>query len=127
MGTLIGDTDGIYDPRLYNDRLLLGLKGTMSEAEHPMQQRHAGRLSKGNVNCAAPAHGTSDSSDTSVIKDPDQQIQHVIGLVLKFEECGSAFRSCACKQQEILLPRRHGNGGPDKRAGDAGGNLQTRK
>jgi DNA invertase Pin-like site-specific DNA recombinase len=34
FGTLIGDTDGLYDPRLYNDRLLLGLKGTMSEAEH---------------------------------------------------------------------------------------------
>ena len=48
LGTLIGDTDGIYDPRLYNDRLLLGLKGTMSEAEHYlMQQRlNAGRLSK---------------------------------------------------------------------------------
>ena len=34
FATLIGDTDGLYDPRLYNDRLLLGLKGTMSEAEH---------------------------------------------------------------------------------------------
>src|SRR5713226_2393442 len=33
FGTLIADTDGIYDPKLYNDRLLLGLKGTMSEAE----------------------------------------------------------------------------------------------
>lgn len=33
LGTLIGDTDGIDDPRLYNDRLLLGLQGTMSEAE----------------------------------------------------------------------------------------------
>jgi DNA invertase Pin-like site-specific DNA recombinase len=40
FGTLIGDTDGVYDPRLYNDRLLLGLKGTMSEAElYMMRQR----------------------------------------------------------------------------------------
>jgi DNA invertase Pin-like site-specific DNA recombinase len=48
FGTLIGDTDGVYDPRLYNDRLLLGLKGTMSEAElYMMRQRlNAGRLSK---------------------------------------------------------------------------------
>ena len=48
VGTLIGDTDGVYDPRLYNDRLLLGLKGTMSEAElYLMRQRlNAGRLSK---------------------------------------------------------------------------------
>ena len=40
FGTLIGDLDGVYDPRLYNDRLLLGLKGTMSEAElHLIKQR----------------------------------------------------------------------------------------
>jgi DNA invertase Pin-like site-specific DNA recombinase len=47
FGTLIADTDGIYDPRLYNDRLLLGLKGTMSEAElHLIRNRlDAGRLS----------------------------------------------------------------------------------
>src|SRR5579871_1258066 len=46
--TLIADLDGIYDPALYNDRLLLGLKGTMSEAElHILKQRmHQGRLSK---------------------------------------------------------------------------------
>jgi DNA invertase Pin-like site-specific DNA recombinase len=40
FGTLISDTDGVYDPRDYNDRLLLGLKGTMSEAElHILRQR----------------------------------------------------------------------------------------
>jgi DNA invertase Pin-like site-specific DNA recombinase len=40
FGTLIGDADGIYDPQTYNDRLLLGLKGTMSEAElHILKQR----------------------------------------------------------------------------------------
>ena len=39
-GTLIADLDGIYDPSQYNDRLLLGLKGTMSEAElHILKQR----------------------------------------------------------------------------------------
>jgi DNA invertase Pin-like site-specific DNA recombinase len=44
----MGDTDGIDDPRLSNDRLLLGLKGTMSEAElYVMRQRfNAGRLRK---------------------------------------------------------------------------------
>jgi len=91
LGTLIGDTDGIDDPRLYNDRLLLGLKGTMSEAEHYlMRQRfNAGRLSKvqrGEYVQPLPT-GLVRLSDTSVIKDPDQQIQHVIGLVFsKFEE-----------------------------------------
>src|SRR3712207_7787633 len=48
FGTLIADSDGIYDPAQYNDRLLLGLKGTMSEAElHILKQRmYQGRLSK---------------------------------------------------------------------------------
>src|SRR5262249_41676368 len=120
MGTLIGDTDGIYDPRLYNDRLLLGLKGTMSEAElYLMRQRlQAGRLRKGQRGeyVQRLPTGLVRLSDTSVIKDPDQQMQHVIGLVFnKFQECGSALQVLRyCKQQEILLPRRHGNGvGPD--------------
>ncbi len=120
LGTLIGDTDGIYDPRLYNDRLLLGLKGTMSEAElYLMRQRfNAGRLSKvqrGEYVQRLPT-GLVRLSDQTVIKDPDQQIQHVIGLVLsKFEELGSAFQVLRyCMQQGILLPRRHGSGvGPD--------------
>jgi DNA invertase Pin-like site-specific DNA recombinase len=48
FGTLIADVDGVYDPAQYNDRLLLGLKGTMSEAElHVLRQRlQQGRLSK---------------------------------------------------------------------------------
>ena len=85
-----------------------------------MQHLHAGRLSKvqrGEYVQRLPT-GLVRLSDTSVIKDPDQQIQHVIGLVLsKFEECGSAQVLRYRKQQEILLPRRHGNGvGPDKRS-----------
>src|SRR5262249_61814681 len=48
FGTLIADLDGLYDPAQYNDRLLLGLKGAMSEAElHILKQRMTqGRLSK---------------------------------------------------------------------------------
>ena len=49
FGTLLGDADGVYDPRDYNDRLLLGLKGTMSEAElHVLR----GRLEAGQRNKA---------------------------------------------------------------------------
>src|SRR5262249_48034075 len=68
MGTLIGDTDGIYDPRLYNDRLLLGLKGTMSEAElYLMRQRlNAGRLSKVHTpSDLVVAHWTSEVESTA--------------------------------------------------------------
>jgi len=120
VGTLIGDTDGVYDPRLYNDRLLLGLKGTMSEAElYLMRQRlNAGRLSKvqrGEYVQRLPT-GLVRLADNSVTKDPDQQIQHVIALVFsKFEELGSGYGVLRyCKQHDILLPRRHGGGmGPD--------------
>ena len=92
----------------------------MSEAEHYLlrQRLTAGRLSKvqrGEYVQPLPT-GLVRLSDKSVIKEPDQQIQHVIGLVFsKFEELGSAFQVLRyCKQHEILLPRRHGNGvGPD--------------
>src|SRR2546421_4190874 len=94
FGTLIGDTDGLYDPRLYNDRLLLGLKGTMSEAEHYLmrQRLNAGRLSKvqrGEYVQRLPTD-LLRLADHRVIKDPDQQVQQVIELVLsKFEELGT--------------------------------------
>jgi DNA invertase Pin-like site-specific DNA recombinase len=113
FGTLIGDTDGVYDPRLYNDRLLLGLKGTMSEAELYMlrQRLNAGRLSKvqrGEYVQRLPT-GLVRLADKRVVKDPDQQIRHVIALVLAtFEELGSCYRVLRyCKQQDIRLPRRH--------------------
>jgi len=116
VGSLIGDTDGVYDPRLYNDRLLLGLKGTMSEAElYLMRQRlNAGRLSKvqrGEYVQRLPT-GLVRLPDARVTKDPDQQIQHVIALVLsKFEELGSSYGVLRyCKHHDILVPRRRGSG-----------------
>src|SRR5947208_316538 len=126
FATLIGDTDGVYDPRLYNDRLLLGLKGTMSEAElYMMRQRlNAGRLSKvqrGEYVQRLPT-GLVRLADKRVVKDPDPQIRHVIALVLAtFEELGSCYRVLRyCKQHDILLPRRHG--------GDFGpGDIRWRK
>lgn len=53
VGTLIGDADGIYDPRAYNDRLLLGLRGMLSEAElHLLRLRlEAGRCGRSNAAC----------------------------------------------------------------------------
>jgi hypothetical protein len=92
----------------------------MAEAAlYVMRQRlHAGRLRKvqrgEDVQCLPT--GLVRLSEQSVIKDPDQQMQHVIGLVLsKFEAVGAAFQVLRyCKQQGSLLPRRHGSGvGPD--------------
>ncbi len=92
--TLIADLDGIYDPALYNDRLLLGLKGTMSEAElHILKQRmYQGRLSKahrGELQFAMPI-GYIWSLAGEIQFDPDEQVQQVVRLVFrKFEEEGT--------------------------------------
>jgi DNA invertase Pin-like site-specific DNA recombinase len=116
FGTLIADVDGIYDPRLYNDRLLLGLKGAMSEAElHWLRLRlDAGRLSqvqRGAYRQALPT-GLVRLADGRVVKDPDQQVCHVMALV--FEQF-TALGSCRqvlhyLHRAQILLPRRHSVG-----------------
>jgi DNA invertase Pin-like site-specific DNA recombinase len=115
-GSLIGDTDGVYDPRLYNDRLLLGLKGTLSEAERYLmrQRRNAGRLSKvhrGEYVQRLPT-GLVRLVDGRGTKAPDQQVQHVIALVLStFAELGSCYGVLRyCTQPDILVPRRRGEG-----------------
>lgn len=111
FGTLIADCDGVYDPRLYNDRLLLGLKGTMSEAElHLLRQRlDAGRMSqvkRGEYRQHLPT-GLVRQPDGTVVKDPDEQVQHVIELLFsKFVELGSCQKVLRyLKQAGILLPR----------------------
>jgi DNA invertase Pin-like site-specific DNA recombinase len=92
--TLIADLDGIYDPAHYNDRLLLGLKGTMSEAElHILKQRmHQGRLSKaqrGELQFALPI-GYIWSPTGEIQFDPDEQVQQVVRLVFRtFDELGT--------------------------------------
>jgi DNA invertase Pin-like site-specific DNA recombinase len=114
--TLIADVDGVYDPRLYNDRLLLGLKGTMSEAElHMLHQRmDAGRLSKvkrGGYVQHLPT-GLVRLPDNSVVKDPDPQVCQTIALVLaKFEELGSCQKVLRFfKHNSLPLPRHQTSG-----------------
>jgi len=94
FGTLIADLDGLYDPALYNDRLLLGLKGTMSEAElHLLKQRlYQGCLSKarrGALMFALPSGYVWDA-DGAIQFDPDEQVQTVVRLLFAlFEELGT--------------------------------------
>lgn len=94
FGTLIADLDGIYDPSQYNDRLLLGLKGTMSEAElHVLKQRlHQGKLNKarrGELAFPLPI-GYVRRPSGEVTFDPDEQVQHVVKLLFrKFDELGT--------------------------------------
>ncbi len=94
FGTLLADFDGIYDPNDPNDRLLLGLKGTMSEMElHTMRNRlEMGRLHKaerGDLIFPLPI-GYVRSPTDDVILEPDQQAQNVVRLIFeKFEEFGT--------------------------------------
>src|SRR3954464_6391996 len=83
--TLIADSDGVYDPAAYNDRLLLGLKGTMSEAElHILKGRmDAGRRAKagrGELFFNLP-RGYVRRPSGEIALDPDEQVQAVIRLV----------------------------------------------
>lgn len=116
--TLIADLDGIYDPVLYNDRLLLGLKGTMSEAElHILKQRmDQGRLSKarrGDLQFALPV-GYVWSPTGEIQFDPDEQVQQVVRFLFqKFEELGTLgglVRYLAHHQVQLGIRIREGPG-----------------
>ena len=92
--TLLADLDGVYDPGQYNDRLLLGLKGTMSEAElHLLKQRmYQGRLSKarrGELRFALPiGYVWRDAGEIGF--DPDEQVQAAVRLVFRaFADLGT--------------------------------------
>jgi DNA invertase Pin-like site-specific DNA recombinase len=93
FGTLLADADGVYDPRDHNDRLLLGLKGTMSEAElHVLQGRlRAGQLNKarrGEYFTHAPIGYVR--SESTLVKDPDEQVRSFVEMLFsKFVELGS--------------------------------------
>ena len=117
--TLILDEDGVYDPTSFNDRLLLGLKGTMSEAElHVLKARmRGGQLSKaqrGELEMAPPV-GLVTRNDGKIVIDPDASVQSVIRLVFDaFERTGSAFLTVRfLREENILFPRRL-RCGPDK-------------
>ena len=90
FSTLIGDLDGIYDPSLYNDRLLLGLKGTMSEAElHILKQRmlegKRAKARRGELGMQVPM-GYCRQLSGIVVKDPDEQAQSAIERVFELFE-----------------------------------------
>lgn len=113
--TLIADLDGVYDPAQYNDRLLLGLKGTMSEAElHIMQQRmRQGLLAKARRGDLAlvPPMGYVRRESGELVLDPDEQVRHVLSLVFrKFAELGTvnALLGYLVANQIQLGMREHG-------------------
>ena len=110
--TLILDEDGIYDPSHFNDRLLLGLKGTMSGAElHLLRARLLGgqlnKARRGELWMKPPIGFVHDSSG-HVVFDPDQQVQRGVRLLFEtFRQTGSALRVVHhFKTEGILWLRR---------------------
>jgi DNA invertase Pin-like site-specific DNA recombinase/predicted DNA-binding transcriptional regulator AlpA len=96
--TLIGDADGIYHPSLFNDRLLLGLKGTMSEAElHVLRARLNGgirnKAARGELRRGLPVGFVWGEDDGEVRFHPDEAVVTAIRNVFsRFAETGSARR-----------------------------------
>ena len=114
--TLILDEDGLYDPAHFNDRLLLGLKGTMSEAElHVLRARLQGgylaKARRGELRIRLPVGFVYDEAG-QVRLDPDRQVQDAVRLLLStFERTGSAsatFR--AFHAQGLRFPCRPPHG-----------------
>jgi len=110
--TLILDEDGLYDPAHFNDRLVLGLKGTMSEAElHILRARLQGgirnKARRGDLRLPPPV-GLVYNPQGRLVFDPDQQVQDAVRLVFAtFTRTGSA---CAVvkwfRHQGLRFPRR---------------------
>lgn len=116
---LILDEDGVYDPAHFNDRLLLGLKGTMSEAElHILRARLQGgilnKARRGELVISPPV-GLIYNSEGVLGIDPDKQVQQSLRLLFEtFRRTGSAMATVkAFQRQGLLFPRRV-HAGPHK-------------
>ena len=114
VGALLIDPEGVYDPRISNDRLLLGLKGTMSEYELTLfrQRSHEARHQKalrGELRFLIPV-GFQWSVEGGLDKSADLRIQQALDMVFaKFREVGSARQSLLwMREQQISLPKRRG-------------------
>lgn len=106
--TLIVDEDGVYDPRHFNDRFLLGMKGQMSEAElHILQARlQGGSLNKarrGALQLRLPI-GLCYSGEGRIIRDPDKEVQAAVERVFDiFAQKGSACKVVRYFSENNLL------------------------
>ena len=117
---MLADADGLYDPTDYNDRLLLGLRGMMNEAELYILK---GRMHEGRRNKAKrgdllnhPPMGYVRGTDDDYHLDPDEQAQRVVRLIFDaFEQQGSLHGLLRyLVAHDIRLPIRPHKGGPIK-------------
>ena len=114
VGALLIDAEAVYDPRLTNDRLLLGMKGTISEMEVASfrERAHAALLQKAQRGALVRrvAIGYVKGPDDRMEKDPDARVRTTIDLIFrKFAELGSARQVYFwLDQQQIQLPIARG-------------------
>jgi DNA invertase Pin-like site-specific DNA recombinase len=113
--TLILDEDGVYNPASFNDRLLLGLKGTMSEAElHVIKARLRGgilnKARRGEYRCPLPTGFVYDELG-NVVLDPDLQVRETIAYFFEtFSRVGSASQTVKVfKNEGLRFPSRMRN------------------
>jgi|SRR3954447_3220585 DNA invertase Pin-like site-specific DNA recombinase len=125
-GTLLADPDAVYDPGYYNDRLLLGLKGTMSEAEiflirQRMLSAKRAKAERGELVLALPV-GYARRLSGEAAFDPDEQAQHVVRLIFRtFARLGTLNAVLRyLVEHEVQLPVR-------ARSGPAKGDLEWRR
>jgi DNA invertase Pin-like site-specific DNA recombinase len=112
-GTLILDADGCYDPADFNDQMLLGLKGTMSQAElHCMRARLLGgkrhKAQRGDLRFPLPVGWVSGEEHGSILLDPDVEVQSAVRLIFTlFEQTGTAYGVVRhFHQHHLQFPKR---------------------
>lgn len=111
-GTRVIDTDGVYDPRLPNDRLLLGMKGSISEFElgiiraRMLDAKHAKAL-RGELRTSVPIGYVWDRDADGPSLDPDLRVQEAVRLIFaRFRQLGSARQvMLSLAQEKMTFPR----------------------
>ena len=118
VGAVLIDPDGIYDPSLLNDRLLLGLKGQMSEYEWSLIRQRSleaihQKARRGDLRIPIPV-GFTWTGDGRIEKDPDQRVQQALDLVFrKMTELGSMRQVLIWfREEQVCLPAVAPHGGP---------------
>jgi excisionase family DNA binding protein len=120
VGTLIVDEDGVYDPASPNDRLLLGMKGTMSEMELSVFRQRSIEAMKQKARRGelflTVAVGYVKAGSDRIEKDPDRRVQEAIALVFrKFAELQTIRQVLVwCRQEKILLPSLRNGAAADR-------------